>query len=158
MTPDEKANARPRDFGNMNIDAILVFSDSRDYGTDLQIIMDLLRSEDGRLGTKAKDPLAQRIPIYFSQGDLLCPTEHPIPRMSQGTFRIALEAMYKSITGVELDRIVYGKPGTCFLTPLYGVVTNSSQNPQLTCILRRSWHLGWGRFIMKRGFQTMCSW
>ncbi|SPQ23977.1 0bf2f1be-ae4b-4b5b-abd2-cde301d863c5 [Thermothielavioides terrestris] len=65
---------------------------------------------NGRLGTVARDPVSQRIPIYFSQGDLLCPTEHPIPRMSQGAFRIGLEAMYKALTGVELERVVYGKP------------------------------------------------
>jgi HAD superfamily hydrolase (TIGR01456 family) len=76
----------------------------------MQIIMDLLRSEDGRLGTMAKDPVSQRIPIYFSQGDMLCPTEHPFPRMSQGTFRIGLEAMYKAITGEDLERVIYGKP------------------------------------------------
>lgn len=108
--PWERASARPRDFGKTNIDAILVFSDSRDYATDYQIIMDLLRSENGRFGTVAKDPVSQRIPIYFSQGDLLCPTEHAIPRLSQGTFRLGLEAMYKAITGVELERIIYGKP------------------------------------------------
>ncbi|KAF8532217.1 cat eye syndrome critical region protein 5 precursor [Trichophaea hybrida] len=108
--PWERASARPRNFHNCNIEAILVFSDSRDYATDYQIIMDLLRSENGRLGTIAKDPVSQRIPIYFSQGDLLCPTEHPIPRMSQGTFRLGLEAMYKSITGIELERTIYGKP------------------------------------------------
>ena len=110
FTEEERASSRPRDFTKMNIDAILVFSDSRDYATDMQIIMDLLRSENGRFGTTAKDPVSQRIPIYFSQGDLLCPTEHPIPRMSQGAFRIGLEAMYKALTGVELERVVYGKP------------------------------------------------
>ncbi|KAL1839884.1 hypothetical protein VTJ49DRAFT_1019 [Mycothermus thermophilus] len=110
FTEAERASARPRDFSKTNIDAILVFSDSRDYATDMQIIVDLLRSENGRLGTMAKDPESQRIPIYFSQGDLLCPTEHPIPRMSQGAFRIGLEAMYKALTGVELERVVYGKP------------------------------------------------
>ncbi|KAI5814661.1 HAD-like domain-containing protein [Pyronema omphalodes] len=108
--PWERASARPRDFHNTNINAILVFSDSRDYATDYQIIMDLLQSENGRLGTRAKDPVSQRIPIYFSQGDYLCPTEHPFPRMSQGTFRLGLEAMYKAITGVELERTIYGKP------------------------------------------------
>ena len=107
---EERASSRPRDFTKVNIDAILVFSDSRDYATDMQIIMDLLRSENGRLGTVAKDPVSQRIPIYFSQGDLLCPTEHPIPRMSQGAFRIGLEAMYRALTGVDLERVVYGKP------------------------------------------------
>jgi HAD superfamily hydrolase (TIGR01456 family) len=110
FTAEQRATSNPQDFSKIKIDAILVFSDSRDYATDLQIIMDLLQSEDGVLGTRAKDPISQRIPIYFSQGDLLCPTEHPIPRMSQGTFRVALEAIYKQITGVELERVVYGKP------------------------------------------------
>jgi len=110
FTEEERASSRPRDFSKINIEAIMVFSDSRDYATDMQIIMDLLRSENGRLGTVAKDPVSQRIPIYFSQGDFLCPTEHPIPRMSQGSFRIALEAMYKALTGVDLERVVYGKP------------------------------------------------
>jgi HAD superfamily hydrolase (TIGR01456 family) len=110
FTDEERATSRPRDFSKINIDAIMVFSDSRDYATDMQIIMDLLRSENGRFGTVAKDPISQRIPIYFSQGDMLCPTEHPIPRMSQGTFRIGLEAMYKALTGVDLERVVYGKP------------------------------------------------
>ncbi|KAK4160320.1 HAD-like domain-containing protein [Cladorrhinum sp. PSN259] len=110
FTEEERASSRPRDFSKINIEAIMVFSDSRDYATDMQIIIDLLRSENGRLGTVAKDPISQRIPIYFSQGDFLCPTEHPHPRMSQGAFRIGLEAMYKALTGVDLERVVYGKP------------------------------------------------
>ncbi|GAO46283.1 hypothetical protein G7K_0516-t1 [Saitoella complicata NRRL Y-17804] len=110
FTDEERKTSRPRDFSKINIEAIMVFSDSRDYATDLQIIMDLLQSENGRLGTMAKDPVSSRIPIYFSHGDLLCPSEHWKPRMSQGTFRLALEAMYHAITGVELERVIYGKP------------------------------------------------
>ena len=110
FTDEERSTSRPRDFSQIRIEAIMVFSDSRDYATDMQIVMDLLRSENGLLHTMAKDPVSQRIPIYFSQGDLLCPTEHPFPRMSQGAFRIGLEAMYKSITGEDLERVVYGKP------------------------------------------------
>lgn len=110
FSPWERASAKPRDFTKCDINAILVFSDSRDYATDMQIIMDLLRSKNGRLGTVAADPVSERIPIYFSQGDMLCPTEHPFPRMSQGTFRIGLEAMYKALTGADLERVVYGKP------------------------------------------------
>jgi ribonucleotide monophosphatase NagD (HAD superfamily) len=94
--------------------------------------MDLLQSEDGVLGTRAKDPVANRIPIYFSQGDLLCPTEHPFPRMSQGTFRIALETIYKSITGVELERVVYGKPEKA--TFAYGEnIIKVSLAPSISC-------------------------
>ncbi|KAK3688820.1 HAD-like domain-containing protein [Podospora appendiculata] len=110
FTEEERRESRPRDFSKIHIEAILVFSDSRDYATDMQIIMDLLRSKNGLYGTVAEDPVSERIPIYFSQGDMLCPTEHPIPRMSQGAFRIGLEAMYRAITGVELERVVYGKP------------------------------------------------
>ncbi|KAH8662985.1 HAD-like domain-containing protein [Tricladium varicosporioides] len=110
FTDEQRATSTPRDFSKVKINAILVFSDSRDYATDLQIIMDLLQSEEGVLGTMAKDATKQSLPIYFSQGDLLCPTEHPFPRMSQGTFRIALEAIYKAVTGHELERVVYGKP------------------------------------------------
>jgi len=72
FTEEERKTSRPRDFSQCNIEAIMVFSDSRDYATDMQIIMDLLRSENGRLKTVAKDPVSQRIPIYFSQGDMLC--------------------------------------------------------------------------------------
>jgi hypothetical protein len=49
FTDTERATSRPKDFSKINIDAIVVFSDSRDYGTDMQIIMDLLRSKNGRL-------------------------------------------------------------------------------------------------------------
>lgn len=110
FTDAERATSNPRDFSKINIEAIMVFSDSRDYATDMQIIMDLLQSKNGLLHTRASDPISERIPIYFSQGDLLCPTEHFTPRMSQGAFRIGLEAMYKALTGEDLERVVYGKP------------------------------------------------
>jgi HAD superfamily hydrolase (TIGR01456 family) len=124
FTEEERASSRPRDFSKINIEAIMVFSDSRDYATDMQIIIDLLRSENGRLGTMAKDPVSQRIPIYFSQGDMLCPTEHWTPRMSQGTFRIGLEAMYKALTGADLERVVYGKPEMATYTYADEVLTS----------------------------------
>ncbi|KAL1985861.1 hypothetical protein VTN96DRAFT_7239 [Rasamsonia emersonii] len=111
FTPEERAQARPRDFSKVKFDAILVFADSRDYATDMQLIIDLLLSENGRLLTRAKDPVSSRIPIYFSQGDLVFPTDHKgPPRMTQGAFRIGVEAMYKALTGVDLERVVYGKP------------------------------------------------
>ncbi|KAJ5709672.1 hypothetical protein N7493_009963 [Penicillium malachiteum] len=107
----DRKDAKPRDFSKMKFDAILVFADSYDYATDFQIILDLLLSEDGKLLTRAKDPLATRIPIYFSQGDLVFPTNHKgPPRLTQGAFRIAIEAQYKAMTGYELERVVYGKP------------------------------------------------
>lgn len=111
FTPEERAQARPRDFSKVKFDAILCFADSRDYATDMQLIIDLLLSEDGKFLTRAKDPISSRIPIYFSQGDLVFPTDHKgPPRLTQGAFRIGCEAMYKASTGVDLERVVYGKP------------------------------------------------
>lgn len=111
FTEEERKEARPRDFERMNFDAVLVFADSRDYATDTQIALDLLMSVDGRLGTRSKDPVATQLPIYFSQGDLVMPTEYKGgPRLTQGAFRISIEAQWKALTGGELERVVYGKP------------------------------------------------
>ncbi|RPA97330.1 HAD-superfamily subfamily IIA hydrolase [Choiromyces venosus 120613-1] len=104
----ERESARPRDFNKTNIEAILVFSDSRDYAMDAQIIMDLLQSENGRLGTRSKDPISQQIPIYFSHG----------------TFGLALKTMCKSLTGVELERTIYGKPERATYTYADDVLTS----------------------------------
>ncbi|PLN86513.1 HAD-superfamily hydrolase [Aspergillus taichungensis] len=110
FTDEDRANARPRDFSQVKFDAILCFAETRDSMTDCQIIADLLLSEDGQLLTQAADP-SNHIPIYFSQGDLLCPTEHKgPPRLNLGAFRIAVEAQYKALTGMDLERVVYGKP------------------------------------------------
>ncbi|KAL2109665.1 hypothetical protein VUR80DRAFT_2159 [Thermomyces stellatus] len=111
FTEEDRKEARPRDFDRINFDAVLVFADSRDYATDMQITMDLLTSKDGRLGTRSEDPIATQLPIYFSQGDLVFPTEWKGgPRLTQGAFRIAIEAQWKALTGGELERVVYGKP------------------------------------------------
>ena len=116
FTEEERLQAKPRDFSKFKFDAILCFAESHDQSTEFQIILDLLLSANGKLLTRAKDPgardaVASHIPIYFSQGDLLCPTEHKgPPRLHLGAFRVALEAQYKALTGSDLERIVYGKP------------------------------------------------
>ncbi|BCS20835.1 uncharacterized protein APUU_21267S [Aspergillus puulaauensis] len=116
FTEEDKAQAQPRDFSNFKFDAILVLAESYDMSTDFQIILDLLLSANGKLMSWAKDPasknaIARHIPIYFSQGDLLSPTEHKgAARLHLGAFRVALEAQYKALTGLDLDRLVYGKP------------------------------------------------
>ncbi|KAJ5670643.1 haloacid dehalogenase-like hydrolase [Penicillium maclennaniae] len=110
FTEEDKKLARPRDFANFKFDAILYFAESYDQMTDFQIISDLLNSDNGQLLTRAsKDQ--DHIPIYFSQGDLLCPTEHKgPPRLHLGAIRLAVEAHYKAVSGKELERTLYGKP------------------------------------------------
>ncbi|KAJ5232042.1 hypothetical protein N7468_004998 [Penicillium chermesinum] len=80
FTEEDKANAEPRDFRNFKFDAILCFAESHDMMTEFQ-------------------------------GDLLCPTEHKgLPRYHLGAFRLAVEAMFKAMTGLDLERVLYGKP------------------------------------------------
>lgn len=110
LTEEDMKKVRIQDFDRVNFDAILQFTDSRDYATEMQLIIDLLLSENGRLRTRAKDPTANQIPIYFSHGDLLFQVAHKLPRLTQGAFRVGIEAMYKSLTGGDLERVVYGKP------------------------------------------------
>ena len=109
FTEEDRAGAKPRDFSQLNFDAILVFAESYDAATDLQIINDLLMSDKGRLLTRAQKG-EEHIPIYFSQGDLVSPTEHKIPRLHLGAFRLAVEAQYKALSGQDLQRVLYGKP------------------------------------------------
>lgn len=97
---------------NEPIDAIMVFNDPRDMGTDLQIILDLLCSENGLIGTK-RDYISNKpsIPIIFSNNDLLWSANYKIPRFGQGAFRIAIRELYKELNnGNELNDTVYGKP------------------------------------------------
>lgn len=110
ISEEDKRDAVVRDFANLRFDAIMIFADSRDFQTDFQIIIDLLLSDNGYLRTRAKDPITNQLPIYFSNGDMVMSTDHGVPRMTQGCFRIAIESMFKGLTGGDLERVVYGKP------------------------------------------------
>ncbi len=98
------------------IDCILVFNDSRDLGCDLQIILDLLISKDGNLGTRKSKfeinkMLEPSIPIFFSNGDFLWANDYPIPRFGQGALITVVEQLYRQITGGKiLQKTVIGKP------------------------------------------------
>lgn len=108
------------------IDAIFVFNDSRDWALDIQIILDLLLSQGGNLGTTSPlndDPsLPNRgfqqdgqPPLYFSNPDLLWAAKYHLPRLGQGGFREALEGVWNALTGgksrgVTLQKIMFGKP------------------------------------------------
>lgn len=96
------------------IDAVLVFNDSRDMGTDLQVILDMLNSQDGRIGTKRtlqeKRPAAPAVPIVFSNNDFLWAADYPLPRFGQGAIRMMVETLYKQVTGSDLESTILGKP------------------------------------------------
>lgn len=95
------------------IEAVLVFNDPRDMGTDLQVTIDALCSENGLFGTRRKSNASSKpsVPIIWSNMDLLWSTGYPIPRFGQGAFRISARELYKKLNdGKELEDTVLGKP------------------------------------------------
>lgn len=106
----------------VKVDAMFVFNDPRDWALDTQIIVDLLLSEQGYLGTyspKNGDASLPNCgwqgdgqpPLYFSNGDLFWSTGYPLPRFGQGAFQAAVAGVWRRVTdGHDLVRTVYGKP------------------------------------------------
>lgn len=106
----------------LKIDAILVFSDPRDWALDIQIIVDLLMSRQGVLGTYSarngdrslpNDGWQQdgQPPVVFSNADLFWSTTYHHPRFGQGAFQAALQGVWGRVTGgKELVRTSFGKP------------------------------------------------
>ncbi|XYA02731.1 hypothetical protein QA089_005318 [Meyerozyma guilliermondii] len=96
------------------VDAVLVFNDCRDMGTDIQVILDLLNSENGKIGTKrpvSGGGTEPAIPIIFSNNDFLWAADYPLPRFGQGAIRMMVERLYKEQNnGAELRSKILGKP------------------------------------------------
>ncbi len=111
---------------SLQIGAVFVFNDPRDWALDAQIILDVLLSSRGILGSyssKNNNPdLPNRgyqqdgqPPLYFSNPDLWWANQYHLPRLGQGGFREALEGIWSAVTGgpakgVQLHKTIIGKP------------------------------------------------
>ena len=109
LTVLENEHSRLRNYGEVEIEAVFVFADSRDWAGDQQIILDLCMSKKGRLGTRS-ETLDEGPPIFFSHNDVIWASSHNFARIGMGALRASLEAMFKVITGKELRTIAFGKP------------------------------------------------
>jgi hypothetical protein len=122
--PIQDTHAPPKN--PLKIDAVFVFNDSRDWALDIQIILDLVLSHAGILGTISPLNGNSSLPnrgyqqdgqpsLYFSNPDLLWAAKYHLPRLGQGGFREALEGVWNAITGgkeagVTLQKKLFGKP------------------------------------------------
>lgn len=109
LTDAESKSSRLRNYGEVEIEAVFVFADSRDWAGDQQIILDLCMSRHGRLGTRS-DTYDEGPPVFFSHNDVIWATSHSFSRIGMGALRASLEAMFKAITGQELKTTAFGKP------------------------------------------------
>eukprot|EP00470_Lotharella_oceanica_P003915 CAMPEP_0170172240 /NCGR_PEP_ID=MMETSP0040_2-20121228/5479_1 /TAXON_ID=641309 /ORGANISM="Lotharella oceanica, Strain CCMP622" /LENGTH=471 /DNA_ID=CAMNT_0010412803 /DNA_START=50 /DNA_END=1465 /DNA_ORIENTATION=+ len=101
-----------------NFEAVLVFTDPSNFFEGIQLITDVLLSS--RPGEVEFEP-DRRIPVVFSNPDLLWKTQYPHARFGQGAFRLSLEACYRArlqqfgMSPQEVeerlgDFVQYGKP------------------------------------------------
>jgi HAD superfamily hydrolase (TIGR01456 family) len=119
INPSNPSNA-------LQIDAIFVYNDPRDWGLDATVILDLLLSRQGILGTTSPKNGDRSLPnngylqdgqppLLFSNPDLWWAAKYHLPRLGQGGFREALEGLWAAVTGgpregVPLKKEVIGKP------------------------------------------------
>ncbi|QLQ82272.1 hypothetical protein HG537_0H00330 [Torulaspora globosa] len=109
LSEEEKRIARDVDFSKVNIDAILVFADSRNWAADQQIILELLLSENGVMGTIC--PTADKGPgLYFAHSDFVWATDYGLNRYGMGALQVSIAALYQEHTGKELEVTRFGKP------------------------------------------------
>ncbi|KAI0666561.1 HAD hydrolase [Trametes maxima] len=135
LSPEERASTKPVDFSKTPITAIFVFHDPRNWSLDIQVIIDVIRSR-GLIGGPYLDmpspadqqPLPQEarshklegsvqeqdapIELVFCNPDLLWKSDFPQPRVGQGAFREAFQAVHKSLLGRTYPYVQYGKPST----------------------------------------------
>ncbi|EOY18494.1 Hydrolase family protein / HAD-superfamily protein isoform 1 [Theobroma cacao] len=103
---DRKTPAVPRyDVFSERIKAAFVVSDPVDWGRDIQVLCDILRS-----GGLPGDANRNQPPLYFAADDLEYQAAFPSERLGLGAFRIALESIFNIINPKGLEYVSYGKP------------------------------------------------
>ncbi|GAB1319743.1 Phosphatidyl synthase [Madurella fahalii] len=92
------------------VEAVFVFADSRDWASDLQIILDIAQSKGGRLETRS-ETFDEGPPIFFSHNDVLWSAAHEHARLGMGALRRIVETVFEDTTGGrKLKTHAFGKP------------------------------------------------
>ncbi|EAA30842.2 phosphatidyl synthase [Neurospora crassa OR74A] len=99
-----------RKLSDIVISAVFVFADSRDWASDLQIILDVAQSRGGRLETRS-ETFDEGPPIYFSHSDVVWSAAHEHVRLGMGALRKMVETVFEETTGgKKLVTHAFGKP------------------------------------------------
>lgn len=124
LTEEEEQRAlKGVDFSKVNIDCILVMADPRNWVVDQQIILELLMSNKGVMGTHIdirhdddpeviKKKLDETQPdLYFAHSDFVWATDYNLSRYGMGALQVSLAALYREHSnGLELPCKRFGKP------------------------------------------------
>lgn len=109
LTEEELKCTKEVDFSKTKIDGILVFADSRNWAADQQIILELLLSKNGVMGTQSKT-FDEGPQIYFAHSDFIWATNYKLSRYGMGALQVSIAALYREHTGIELKVNRFGKP------------------------------------------------
>ncbi|KAI4172134.1 MAG: hypothetical protein LQ343_003783 [Gyalolechia ehrenbergii] len=97
----------------LRIHSVFIFNDPRDWALDTQILLDILLSDSGVLGTQHANPQAARqVPLYFSNPDLHWASQYHLPRLGQGGFQAAFKGVWDAVMDgkIPLQYTLIGKP------------------------------------------------
>jgi len=114
LSPAERESTRAVDFSQTPISAILVFHDPRNWALDIQVICDVIQGGGiigGKAGTDVRDAADWKpVELVFCNPDLIWRSDFERPRLGQGAFRDAFQAVFKSLTGAQYPFTQFGKP------------------------------------------------
>ncbi|KAJ7647569.1 HAD-like domain-containing protein [Roridomyces roridus] len=111
LTPSETLATKQVDFFKTPISAVFVFHDPRNWALDVQVICDVIQS-GGFVGGPYV-PLDQQknpVELVFCNPDLIWRSDFSTPRLGQGAFKEAFQAVFKALTGSEYPHVQFGKP------------------------------------------------
>ncbi|TFK18971.1 HAD-superfamily hydrolase [Coprinopsis marcescibilis] len=111
LTDAERAVAKSADFSQTPISAVFVFHDPRNWALDVQILCDIVQS-GGIVGGPPVPilSLSKPVKVVFCNPDLLWRSDFEQPRLGQGAFKEAFQAVFKALTGDYYPHVQYGKP------------------------------------------------
>ncbi|KAG2128036.1 HAD-like domain-containing protein [Suillus bovinus] len=94
LTEEERASVRPVDFSNIQFGAIFVFHDPRNWALDTQVMCDVIQGIIG--GSHETNHTRKPVDLVFCNPDLIWQSDFKAPRMGQGAFRVAFQAVFQA--------------------------------------------------------------
>ncbi|XP_021370280.1 haloacid dehalogenase-like hydrolase domain-containing 5 isoform X1 [Mizuhopecten yessoensis] len=108
------------------VEAILMIGEPQRWESSLQLLIDLLLTEGKPTSAPTSIKDVRQLPIIACNMDLVFMAEACMPRFGHGAFLVCLEALYKKITGLDLDyTALIGKP--CEITYRYAEHTIAAE-------------------------------
>lgn len=110
LSAEELESVKITDFSQICIAAIIVFHDPRNWALDIQVMCDLIQS-GGVVGGPCLPTHTQKaVDLVFCNPDLIWKSDFDRPRLGQGAFKEAFQAVFKSLTGTPYPYTQFGKP------------------------------------------------